>query len=669
METEQQKEEKKKTVKDVSNSPTRLVWKAAVHELNRAYEEGREPEKTRVRQTLVNKVKSNTIEAQTKAVFLVGECILKGITNQGAIKDSLTKNYKSNRNITSPLIEYVEEKFSPRTPEAVTDKRSEPNEKNKTDAKELKDLTGTPNETGPKNIIIYGVPGVGKTYSVYERAINIVKPDFTYDNRKELIRKFKELQKLGNIEFVTFHQSYSYEEFIEGYRYDKEEKIPTVESGVFKLLVEKAKSDKAFKNPLDVDFSNTKIYKMSLGDTSYDEDTVYEYCIQKNLIALRHGKEVDYEGAKSKDEIKKIFKEKDKEPSGVSTFNPYSKIKINLEGLINEEISMINYFKNLMKIGDLVFVSNGNKKLRAVGKVKGDYFYDSNSPINFNHFREVEWIIKDVDIPVEKLMNKRFSQRTIYEINPDRLIKENIQQMFARGEEKKVRNYVIIIDEINRGNISKIFGELLTLIEDDKRQGRENELAETLPYSGERFSVPENLYIIGTMNTTDRSIALLDIALRRRFKFEEIEPDSGIIEDELNKKGVSPDFVKTVKKVFDILNMRIATLLDKDHRIGHSYFLNINKENSQKDLHGIWYDKAIPLLQEYFYNDRESLSRVLGEAKGDRGFVKKLEEYKRAFPKDEDFEGYECPFEIKKYSSDNFSDVLKRTFLSRNEEK
>lgn len=169
------------------------------------------------------------------------------------------------------------------------------------------------------------------------------------------------------------------------------------------------------------------------------------------------------------------------------------------------------------------------------------------------------------------------------------------------------QNYVMIIDEINRGNVANIFGELISLIEDDKRLGASEELHAELPYSHTIFGVPKNVYIIGTMNTADRSVEALDSALRRRFTFKEMMPKSELVPKE-----------NYVRNIFEIINQRIEVLKDREHQIGHSYFMGVK---NNEDLKAVFYDKIIPLLQEYFYGDYEKIQLVLGE-----GFVKKESE-------------------------------------------
>ena len=208
-----------------------------------------------------------------------------------------------------------------------------------------------------------------------------------------------------------------------------------------------------------------------------------------------------------------------------------------------------------------------------------------------------------------------------YEYNRG-IFKEICQQANSDPE----NNYLLIIDEINRGNISKIFGELITLIESDKRvipngerifentKTQNEELVVTLPYTKSKFGVPSNLYILGTMNTSDRSIASIDIALRRRFKFKEMMPDSNLV----------ADFGIGFNTIFDDLNNKIKLLLDRDHQIGHSYFINTkynnnNGNNNVETLKDIWFSEILPLLNEYFYCDWEKLKLIIP------GFIKKLD--------------------------------------------
>ena len=211
----------------------------------------------------------------------------------------------------------------------------------------------------------------------------------------------------------------------------------------------------------------------------------------------------------------------------------------------------------------------------------------------------------------------------------------------------KLKPHVLIIDEINRGNISKIFGELITLIEEDKREN----ITLTLPYSKKPFTVPKNLHILGTMNTSDRSIASIDIALRRRFKFKEMMPKADLV----------ADFNCNFHEYFAVMNERISALLDRDHQIGHSYFIkNTHQNDGIDELKDIWFDSILPLLNEYFYSDWEKLQALLGPAKVDNtSFIKKIEKITFA-------NNYTCEddenYDFVNFDDCNFIEAMKNAF-------
>ncbi|WP_238860168.1 AAA family ATPase [Clostridium sp. YIM B02569] len=446
-----------------------------------------------------------------------------------------------------------------------------------------------------KNIILYGPPGTGKTFNVVNKALEIINPirysELMRNNcsREELSNEFNKLLEIGQISFCTFHQSYSYEDFVEGLRSDDEGNGFVPKDGIFKQICKTA-SEKIEKRGSKYEFEeeNINFYKMSLGSKDGDYD-IYKYCIDNDCIALGKGGDVDYKNCSNKEEIKNEY------------LKQYPSAKSD-----EFDIDAMNRFKLWMEKDDIVIISYGNLKARAIGKVTGDYYYDPNTEISYSHFRKVEWLYVSDGIDVKRILNeKKFSQQSIYQFYKKDLNIENIKDLISateiNSEEKK---YVLIIDEINRGNISKIFGELITLIEEDKRLGEKNQIKVTLPYSNEPFGVPSNLYIIGTMNTADRSIALLDTALRRRFEFIEYMPNPELLSE--NVDGIN------LKELLKVINRRIEFLFDRDHTIGHAFFIkdNLNFEGIVEIMN----KKIIPLLQEYFYGDFEKIELILGGA-------------------------------------------------------
>ncbi|MEH7514265.1 AAA family ATPase [Gottfriedia acidiceleris] len=459
-----------------------------------------------------------------------------------------------------------------------------------------------------KNQILFGPPGTGKTYSVVRKALEIVNPKLyrklIEDNadRNVWMKEYKKYIKCKQIQFCTFHQSYSYEDFVEGLRSDSEGNfIPT--NGIFLDICKEAReSCETIVSTYEFDVVKTNFYKISLG-RKVNDDEIYRFCIENNVISIGFGDDLDFSDCNSYEEIKELIEESYKGTDKKDTV-----------------LQAVSYFKHFLEIDDVILVSNGNSHIRAIGRVVGEYKYDKETEIRFNHFRKVEWLYKGEIIPIEEILNERkFMMRSIYKLDKENLNLDFIQKFISTFETPiniETKNYVLIMDEINRANISRVFGELITLIEEDKRLGEENELEVKLPYSRKPFGVPSNLYLIGTMNTADRSITLLDTALRRRFDFIEMLPEIALLPEDVD--GVN------VKELVQTINQRIEYLYDRDHTIGHAFFLK--EELSGQKLINIMHKKVIPLLQEYFYDDWEKIELVLGGAtsNGDLNyFIKK----------------------------------------------
>ncbi len=424
----------------------------------------------------------------------------------------------------------------------------------------------------PLNQILYGPPGTGKTYHTIDKALEILGENL--ESRDEKKAKFDEYVKNGQIVFTTFHQSYGYEEFVEGIK-------PNIDSEE--------------GNSKDIEYKiKPGIFKKVCERALENEDNIKDFNFHI-------------------DKLREIAKEDGNDPE--------------------------KYFK----------LPNTKYSIQYRG---GKTFRIKFDDMSKNH--------KDYPVSIENII-KLYKTSSTNEIYNSAYVKAILNYLKTQGlkdyqekDEKTNLPYIIIIDEINRGNVSKIFGELITLIEPSKRIGADEELKVTLPYSNEEFGVPKNVYILGTMNTADRSITSLDTALRRRFEFVEMMPDPDLLknifickdvenpnkdEDYLGDDAKTEGFAEILQNILISINKRIEFLLDREKTIGHAFFMSeavkFNKDNWYKPdeyeedwyvlsiskLKSIFQNKIIPLLQEYFYNDYALISAVLN----DNGMIEKCE--------------------------------------------
>ena len=443
----------------------------------------------------------------------------------------------------------------------------------------------------PLNTILYGPPGTGKTYATASRCIEICDGKLP-QGVDELRARHGELMDEGRIEFVTFHQSYGYEEFVEGIRpvASAEEGAAMrlrVEPGVVKRIAERAR-----KVP---EMDSRRIFKISLGDPKSwgrtpSGDPVFAECIDIGCALLEFGGDVDWSDARYDDYGAVLERWRQDQNADATAYDT--------------DVQAIWRFRIEMRRGDIVVAPNGYRRFRAVGEITGDYEFQRRED-GFHHRRAVRWhwhVREGEGDPGSVFMEGRFHWRPVNLMtpsNPDGLI------TYLTGIDKLAGAlpHVLVIDEINRANISKVMGELITLLEEDKREGAQNEVAVTLPYSGQRFTLPANLHILGTMNTADRSIALLDTALRRRFRFEEMSSDPELLREARERTGVD------LPRVLVVLNERLEYLIDRDHQIGHAWLM---EAKTRDDVDAVMRHKIIPLIAEYFYDDWSRVRAVLG---------------------------------------------------------
>jgi len=418
-----------------------------------------------------------------------------------------------------------------------------------------------------KNIILYGPPGTGKTYSTVQYAVAIIEEksltEVKSEDYGEVFNRYLKYKEDGLIAFTTFHQSFGYEEFIEGIRpvVSSEEKSEAgreieyeIHDGIFKAFCDSAIHGKASNNEENFEKAwNELISAAKQNGNQYIFKRQTGSQIQTQLVSD-------------------------------TTF----RVNWQSEQNAHNDLTMTTIVKQWLSSINRDSLSGGSR-----------WLYDAR-------------------------------QAVIDELKQQYGLKYVEPQAFKR-------NRVFIIDEINRGNISKIFGELITLIEPSKRIGASEQLRALLPYSGQNFGVPDNVYIIGTMNTADRSIAMIDTALRRRFEFIEMQPDSATLKDVL-VDGID------IAEMLDTINKRITVLLDREHTIGHSYLLPLKTDPTIENLAAIFENRIIPLLQEYFYDDYEKIQLVLGDNQkpddSTRFIVKKTDAVKLFGNADVDFPEY-----------------------------
>lgn len=465
------------------------------------------------------------------------------------------------------------------------------------------DMSASTLDMKPINLILYGPPGTGKTYHTMEVAVRCCGENPAED-RAELRQQYEQLRKAKRIEFVTFHQNFAYEEFVEGLRPqtggdDQDSDAASAGfrlepiAGIFRQLCTRAdEARKAGAIGPSLDLKGRKVFKMSLGRAGL-EDEIFEDAYAGNYIVLGWGGEIDWSNYES---YRAIHERWNKDHPGTHGSD--------------SNIAQVNRFVVDMKPGDLVVVSYGNSKIRAIAEVTGPYEFAPTETRDYNHRRQVKWL-RRFETPIDSsiVSSARFSQKSCYPIQEVNLDRDGLATLLPEESSvpTKGKDFVLVIDEINRANISKVFGELITLIEPDKRLGMEEELTVKLPYSAELFGVPANLHVIGTMNTADRSIMQIDTALRRRFRFEEMAPKSDLLG---TVAGID------LAKVLDTINARIEYLLDRDHAIGHAFFMG-DGGSDRTAIDDTMRFKIIPLLQEYFFDDWRNIAAVLG-----KGFVR-----------------------------------------------
>ena len=437
-----------------------------------------------------------------------------------------------------------------------------------------------------KNIVLYGAPGTGKTYDVPELAVRLCDPAFmaAEPSREEIVSRYNQLKTEKRIAFTTFHQSLDYEDWIEGLRpvvNENSQVTYEIESGIFKKLCEEAERPVVKDKQVGI-ADNAVVWKVSLAGTG--DNDVRRECMENNHIRI-----------------------------GWDDYGPVISDETDWSIYNGEGKQILDAYINKMKIGDIVMSCYSSQTIDAIGVVVGDYEFEDKFP-NYKRVRRVNWLVKNINENIVEMNDgKTMTLGTVYRLNSITL--DNVKSILEKYNtsskmEENDKAYVMVIDELNRGNVSKVFGELITLLEADKRKGRINAESVVLPYSKKAFHIPNNVYLIATMNTADRSLGSLDYAIRRRFAFIAEKPFGleveGFNEDLFEK--VSSLFVKNFDEYKEsgwdqTMKLESADTLSEKYKpedvwIGHSYFLMQDEEGEDNTSNRLLYE-IIPLLEEY----------------------------------------------------------------------
>lgn len=437
-----------------------------------------------------------------------------------------------------------------------------------------------------KNVVLYGAPGTGKTYDVPELAVRFCDPAFmaAEPSREEIVSRYNQLKTEKRIAFTTFHQSLDYEDWIEGLRpvvNENSQVTYEIESGIFKKLCEEAERPVVKDKQVGI-ADNAVVWKVSLAGTG--DNNVRRECMENNHIRI-----------------------------GWDGYGPVISDETDWSVYNGEGKQILDAYINKMKIGDIVMSCYSSQTIDAIGVVVSDYEFDDSLP-NYKRVRRVNWLVKNINENIVEMNDgKTMTLGTVYRLNSITL--DNVKSILEKYNtsskmEENDKAYVMVIDELNRGNVSKVFGELITLLEADKRKGRINAESVVLPYSKKGFHIPNNVYLIATMNTADRSLGSLDYAIRRRFAFIAEKP-FGLEVEGFNEELfelVSSLFVKNFDEYKEsgwdqTLKLEPADTLSEEYKpedvwIGHSYFLMQDEEGEDNTINRLLYE-IIPLLEEY----------------------------------------------------------------------